>query len=62
MFGCYPDDEIKSLVQIKPFKKTVTKQEYDEEGHKIQGHAVEFPLKFLENEKLTSYHPNAIST
>jgi phospholipase D1/2 len=49
VFGCYPDDEIKCLDQIKLFKKSVNKEEYDREIAKIQGHVVCFPLRFLEN-------------
>lgn len=62
MFGCYPDDEIASIDEIKRFRKAkVSLKEYEEYEDKIKGHVVLFPLKFLEKEKLTSYHPHAIS-
>jgi hypothetical protein len=47
IFGCYPDNDIKSLDQVKSFKKKVDKEDYDRETQNIHGHAVTFPLRFL---------------
>ena len=59
LWGCYPDDEYRSLKDLKEHKTPTTKEEldqlrinYEKEKKGIIGHAVEFPLHFLENERL----------
>ena len=57
LWGCYPDDEYKNFKDIKP--KKIKKDEigdfkelYNSKKEEIKGHVVQFPLHFLENEKL----------
>ena len=52
VFACYPDDNIKKLTDVKEFKKKANLDLYDELSKEIVGHAVEFPLYFLEYENL----------
>jgi phospholipase D1/2 len=59
IWGCYPDDQYRSFKDLKEHKTPTTKEELDQlrnvyEKNKkgIVGHAVEFPLHFLENENL----------
>jgi phospholipase D1/2 len=59
LWGCYPDDEYKSITELKAHKNPTTKEEldqlrikYEKEKKGIIGHAVEFPLHFLENDNL----------
>ena len=61
MFVCYPDDEYKTIQDVKNGVKIIPnqgkeleefKEKYEEEIKNIKGHIVEFPLHFLENEKL----------
>ena len=59
LWGCYPDDQYRSLKDLKEHKTPTTKEEldqlrinYEKEKKGIVGHAVEFPLHFLENERL----------
>ena len=55
LWGCYPDDQyvsFKDLKQYKPLSKEELVEQYSKEKDKIVGHAVEFPLHFLENENL----------
>ena len=61
LFGCYPDDEYKTIQDVKKGVKAIPnegkeleefKEKYEEEKKKIDGHIVEFPLHFLENEQL----------
>ena len=55
LFGCYPDDQyqsFKDLKQYKPLSKEELIEQYSKEKDKIVGHAVEFPLHFLEKENL----------
>jgi len=55
LWGCYPDDEYKNFKDIKN-RKPLSKEEllaaYNQQKSEIKGHAVEFPLHFLENENL----------
>ena len=63
MFNCYPDDSITKMKDLCIFiKKEVVVEEYEEEREKIRGFAVKFPLKFLEEEDLSSLHPDVLST
>ena len=57
LWGCYPDDQYLSFKDLKAHKPAITKEEldqlranYEKEKNGIVGHAVEFPLHFLEKE------------
>ena len=59
LFGCYPDDMYQSFKDLKEHKKSLNpeeidnlREEYLKEKDGIVGHAVEFPLHFLEKENL----------
>jgi phospholipase D1/2 len=55
LWGCYPDDNytsFKDLKEHKPLSKEELLEKYKAKKNEIVGHAVEFPLKFLENENL----------
>ena len=55
LWGCYPDDQylsFKDLKEYKPLSKEELKENYMKEKDRIIGHAVEFPLHFLEKENL----------
>jgi len=52
VFACYPDDTMKTYKEVEEASKKKNLDKYDELKGKIQGHAVFFPLNFLENEKL----------
>ena len=55
LWGCYPDDIFKSFKDLKDFKhssKEELLEKYNKEKKRIVGHAVEFPLHFLEKENL----------
>ena len=57
LWGCYPDDQyltFKDLKDYKPPSKEELKENYLKEKNGIIGHAVEFPLHFLEKEDLKS--------
>lgn len=62
IFRCYPDDTVKKRKDIAEFQAGAQLELYDEESPKITCHAVEFPLLFLERDKLASFHPNQITT
>ena len=58
---CYPDDEMKTFEDVKKMKNIKEfgenemkefKELYQKEKENIQGHVVEFPLHFLEEEVL----------
>ena len=55
LWGCYPDDNYKTFKDLKN-RTTLSKEEliesYKKEKNGIVGHAVEFPLYFLEKENL----------
>ena len=55
LWGCYPDDNYTTFKDLKE-RKSLSKEEllekYKVKKNEIVGHAVEFPLKFLENENL----------
>ena len=59
LWGCYPDDQYLKFKDLKEHKKATSKDEIDQlranylkEKGGIIGHAVEFPLHFLEKENL----------
>ena len=59
LFGCYPDDMYQSFKDLKEHKNSLNpeeidnlREEYLKEKDGIVGHAVEFPLHFLEKENL----------
>ena len=55
LWGCYPDDQyltFKDLREHKAPSKEELKANYMKEKNGIIGHAVEFPLHFLEKENL----------
>lgn len=52
VFRCYPDDEISCIGDYEKFKNSGDLEKYDELKNEIIGHAVLFPLKFLEKEDL----------
>ena len=62
LFRCYPDDTYLSFKDLREHKKPTTpeeienfRNEYLKEKDGIVGHAVEFPLHFLEKENLGSF-------
>ena len=55
LWGCYPDDQyltFKDLKNHKPLSREELLEKYNKKKDEIIGHAVEFPLHFLENENL----------
>jgi phospholipase D1/2 len=52
VFGCYPDDTMTQYSEIEEVRKRSRPEKYSELKEEIVGHAVEVPLKFLENEDL----------
>ena len=59
LWGCYPDDQYLTFKDLKEHKPATSKEEldqlrndYEKEKNGIIGHAVEFPLHFLEKENL----------
>ena len=55
LWGCYPDDQyltFKDLKNHKPLSREELLEKYNKKKDGIIGHAVEFPLHFLENENL----------
>ena len=52
IFACYPDDMMKTYKDVEEAAKNKKLEKYDELKGKIQGHAVFFPLNFLEDERL----------
>ena len=52
MFGCYPDNKIKKLSQVKQFKENAAPEKYGGLVKGIHGFAVEFPYEFLNEENL----------
>jgi|JI9StandDraft_1071089.scaffolds.fasta_scaffold721686_1 phospholipase D1/2 len=52
VFGCYPDNNIRHYEDISALKKKATPQRYNELIPSLRGHAVDFPIYFLERENL----------
>ena len=60
IFRCYPDDEYKSFKALGKYYEfgrdgrdlEILRKKYKEKSGGIVGHVVEFPLHFLEDEKL----------
>ena len=57
IFACYPDDQYTTFQELKQGLSSAPKGDnlielYNQNKDKIKGHIVEFPLKFLEQEKL----------
>ena len=55
LWGCYPDDTYKTFKDLRDHKdlsKEELLEKYNQEKKNIIGHAVEFPLYFLEKENL----------
>ena len=55
LWGCYPDDQYLTFKDLRDHKapsKEELKENYMKEKNGIVGHAVEFPLHFLEKENL----------
>ena len=55
LWGCYPDDTYKTFKDLKDhtsLSKEELLEKYNQEKKNIIGHAVEFPLYFLEKENL----------
>lgn len=52
VFRCYPDDEISIISEYDKLSKFGNIEKYEELKKEIVGHAVSFPLKFLEKEDL----------
>ncbi|CAG9323177.1 unnamed protein product [Blepharisma stoltei] len=52
VFRCYPDDKILKIKEIETFAGKANLEAYENERHKSKGILCNFPLKFLENEKL----------
>ena len=56
LWGCYPDDQYLTFKDLRDHKapsKEELKENYMKEKNGIVGHAVEFPLHFLEKENLS---------
>ena len=53
VFGCYPDDNMKTRLEIAKVKKESDITLYDQLHPEIKGNIVEFPMRFLEEEPLT---------
>jgi preprotein translocase subunit Sss1 len=47
LFGCLPDNKIKTYEKAKDFSREPTLEEYRKLSKSIKGHCVEFPLYFL---------------
>ena len=47
LFGCYPDDQIKTLKEVSAFRKNPSKEQYEKKAKSIIGNAVLWPLHFL---------------
>jgi phospholipase D1/2 len=53
VFGCYPDDEMKTIQDVKDMIIDEPDREvYLAQTKHIKGHVVDFPLRFLEKENL----------
>lgn len=52
LFGAVPHDSIKNYSEVAPLKHQPSVEEYKEKIKDIEGYAVPFPLRFLENENL----------
>ena len=52
VFGCYPDDTMKTYKDISTVKDNSRLDKYEELSKKIDGFVVEWPCKFLEKEDL----------
>jgi len=52
VFACYPDDNIKTLAEVKEFKLRARPDQYDELKNQIIGNIVRFPLHFLSEANL----------
>jgi len=52
IFGCYPDDNIKSFAQIRTLQEKSDLSQYSSKKHLFKGFLVQFPLEFLFNEDL----------
>lgn len=52
MFACYPDDNIKTLAEVKEFKATAKPDLYEGLKNQIIGNIVRFPLHFLSDANL----------
>lgn len=50
VFGCYPDNEMKTLDDIKRIEEKAVTKKYYEVRESIKGVAVTWPSSFLENE------------
>ncbi|KRX08542.1 hypothetical protein PPERSA_13023 [Pseudocohnilembus persalinus] len=58
VFACYPDDNFLTISQYEQFKQKENLDKYDELKDKIKGHAVQFPLYFLQRENLNLKYTN----
>lgn len=52
VFGCIPDDEIRKPINISELESKANIKLFDQYRGMIKGHAVEFPLYFMEEENL----------
>jgi phospholipase D1/2 len=53
VFACYPDDNVTRMSQFDDFVRSAQPERYTELKDEIFGHAVELPLDFLKDERLT---------
>ncbi len=51
---CYPDDNMKTIQDVTDSAEKKNLEKYDELKKEIEGNIVDFPLKFLEEEKLVA--------
>lgn len=52
VFGCYPDDTMKTTEDIVAIKEKARPDLYDEKKDQIVGYAVTFPQQFLSEENM----------
>ncbi len=52
VFGCYPDDTMKTYKDILAVQMNAKLTKYEELSKKIDGFVVEWPYRFLEKEDL----------
>jgi hypothetical protein len=52
VFGCYPDDTMKTTEDIVTIKEKARPDLYDEKKDQIVGYAVTFPQQFLSEENM----------
>ena len=52
VFACYPDDNVQQIADLEEFRSTARPERDAALKSQIKGFAVEWPLRFMENENL----------